>query len=64
MECAKILRKWGVKKFYCVAVHGIFVENALERLRKANINVVTANTIPNKVGKIDISQLISEALRN
>ena len=64
LECAKILRKWGVKKFYCVAVHGIFVENALERLRKANINVVTANTIPNKVGKIDISQLISEALRN
>jgi len=40
------------------------VENALERLRKANIKVVTTNTIPNKVDKIDISQLISEGLIN
>ena len=64
LECAKSLKKLGIKKFYCIAVHGIFVENALERLRKANIKVVTANTIPNKVAKIDVSQLISEALRN
>jgi|TARA_Y100000310_G_scaffold63439_1_gene58863 ribose-phosphate pyrophosphokinase len=64
LECTKILRKLGMKKFYCIAVHGIFVENALERLRKANIKVVTTNTIPNKVDKIDISQLISEGLIN
>ena len=54
----------GAKNFYCVAVHGIFVENALERLRKAKVKVVTTNTIPNKVAKIDVSQLISEALKN
>ena len=62
LEAAKNIRKLGAKKFICVAVHGIFVENALEKLRKANINVVTTNTIPNKVSKIDVSGLIGEAL--
>jgi phosphoribosylpyrophosphate synthetase len=40
------------------------VENALGKLRKANVRVVTTNTIPNKVDKIDVSGLISEALKN
>ena len=63
LESVKNLRKLGAKKFNCVAVHGILVENALEKLRKANIKVVTTNTIPNKVSKIDISGLIARALK-
>ena len=59
----KNLRKFGAKKFNCIAVHGIFVENALEKLRKADVNVVTTNTIPNKVAKIDVSGLIAGALK-
>jgi len=39
------------------------VENALEKLRKADVNVVTTNTIPNKVAKIDVSGLIAGALK-
>jgi len=64
LECANNLRKIGAKKFKCIAVHGIFVENALEKLSKANVKVVTTNTIPNKVAKIDVSQLIAESLKN
>ena len=63
LEAAKDIRRLGAKKFFCVAVHGIFVEKALERLRKANINVVTTNTIPNKVSKIDISWLVAQGLK-
>ncbi len=63
IEAAKNIRKLGAKKFFCVAVHGIFVEKALEKLRKANINVVTTNTIPNNVAKIDVSGLVAEALK-
>lgn len=62
LGAAKNIRKLGAKKFSCVAVHGIFVEDALEKLRKANINVVTTNTIPNKVAKIDVSVVVAEAL--
>jgi ribose-phosphate pyrophosphokinase len=63
LESVKNLRKLGAKKFNCIAVHGIFVENALGKLRKANVNVVSTNTIPNKVSKIDVSELIARALK-
>ena len=63
IEAAKNFRKMGVKKFNCVAVHGIFVEKAFEKLRKANVKVVTTNTIPNKVSKIDVSGLIVDSLK-
>jgi len=64
LECAKNLKKIGARKFTCVVVHGIFVENALEKLRKVKIKVVTTNTLPNKVAKIDISGLIADTLKN
>ncbi len=63
LDAAKDIRRLGAKKFFCVAVHGIFAEKALERLRKANINVATTNTIPNKAARIDVSGLVAEALR-
>lgn len=63
LEAVKNLKKLGAKKFNCIAVHGIFVENALEKLRKANVKVVTTNTIPNKVAKIDVSGLIVDSLK-
>ena len=63
IEAAKNFRKMGVKKFNCVAVHGIFVEKALERLKKNGINVITTNTIPSRVSKIDISDLITEGIK-
>ncbi len=63
LEAAKKLRALGAKKFYCIAVHGLFVENALEKLRKAKIKVITTNTIPNQVSKIDVSGGIADELR-
>ena len=63
LETAKILRKLGAKKIYCICVHGIFANNALEKLRKAGINVISTNTIPNKAAKIDVSGIIGEGLK-
>jgi len=63
LESAKALKKLGVKKFNCIVAHGVLVEKALEKLRKANVKVVTTNTIPNKAAKIDVSHLISQALK-
>jgi len=57
------LRKLGARKVTCFAVHGILVENALEKLRKAGATVITTNTIPNKVAKIDVSDIIVDSLR-
>ncbi|MBI3026611.1 ribose-phosphate diphosphokinase [Candidatus Woesearchaeota archaeon] len=61
-KTAEILRKLGAKKIYCICVHGIFVGNALDKLKKKKINVVSTNTIPSKVSKIDVSGVIAESL--
>lgn len=63
MEAAKILKKLGAKNVYCICVHGIFVNDALSKLRKAGIKVVSTNTIPNKAARIDVSGLIALALK-
>ena len=62
MEAIKAMRKLGARKVTCFAVHGILVENALEKLQRAGGTVITTNTIPNKVAKIDVSQLIADHL--
>ena len=62
VETAKLLRKSGAKSIYCVCVHGIFANGALSRLEKAGIKVVSTNTIPSEVAKIDVSGMISKNL--
>ncbi|MBI2541163.1 ribose-phosphate diphosphokinase [Candidatus Woesearchaeota archaeon] len=62
LETAKILRKLGAKKIHCICVHGIFVNDSLAKLRKAGIKVVSTNTIPSEVAKIDVSGVISRSL--
>jgi len=62
LEAIKAMKKLGAKKVTCFAVHGILVENALQKLRKAGAEVITTNTIPNKAAKIDVSEIISNAL--
>ena len=63
LETAKELRRLGAKKIYCICVHGIFVEDALKKLKKAGISVVSTNTIPSKASKIDVSGVVSENIK-
>ncbi|MBI2124583.1 ribose-phosphate diphosphokinase [Candidatus Pacearchaeota archaeon] len=62
IETAKLLRRLGAKNVCCICVHGLFVSNALERLRKNKIRIVSTNTIPNKAAGIDVSQVIVSSL--
>ena len=63
LEAIKDLRKIGAKNITCIAVHGLFVEEALQKLKDARVKVITTNTIPNKTSQIDISQLITSFLK-
>ena len=63
IEAAKSLRKLGAGKIKCVCVHGIFTENALKKLKKANIHTICTNTIPGSKSKIDVTDAIAERLR-
>ena len=63
LETIKLLRKLGAKKITCICIHGIFVENAFEKLKKAGVEVICSNTIPHESSKLDVSKLIVDALR-
>ena len=62
LETAKILKKLGANKIYCICVHGIFIKDALSKLKKQKIKIISTNTIPNKAAKIDVSGVIGESL--
>ena len=63
LETAKILKKLGARNIHCICVHGIFIDDALSKLKKAGINAVSTNTIPNPVAKIDVSRVIAEEFK-
>ena len=62
LETAKILKKLKARSVYCICVHGIFVGDSLNKLKKAGIKIISANTIPNKMAKIDVSEIIAKSL--
>ncbi|MBN1644948.1 ribose-phosphate diphosphokinase [Candidatus Woesearchaeota archaeon] len=63
IEVIKQARKKGAKTITCMAVHGIFAENAYNKMKKAGATrIITTNTIQNKTSKIDVSGVIAESL--
>jgi|TARA_Y100000034_G_scaffold109178_1_gene140178 ribose-phosphate pyrophosphokinase len=62
LETIKQVKKLKTRKIYCIAIHGIFAENSLKRLQK-HANIISTNTIPSRVSKIDISKDISKVLK-
>ncbi len=63
-EAAKDARKKGAKNIYAIGVHGLLVENAMEKLKKAGVTkVITTNCIEHPTNGIDITPLLVGALR-
>ena len=58
------MKKLKAEKITCIAVHGIFAENALNKIKKTGVNIITTNTIPSKTSRIDVSKVIADGLRN
>ncbi|MFH1133908.1 MAG: ribose-phosphate diphosphokinase [Nanoarchaeota archaeon] len=62
LEVIRQAKRQKAKRIVCLAVHGIFAENADEKLRRLGAVVVTTNTIPHQSNRIDVAPLIAEAL--
>ncbi len=61
IEVIKQAKRMKAKSITCMAVHGIFAENALAKLKKAGATrVITTNTVMNPTSKIDVSSVIAE----
>lgn len=63
VEALKSARKLCPSDVFCIAVHGVFAENALEKLKEHG-KVISTNTIPGESSKIDVSGTIAEAIKN
>ncbi len=64
IETVKEAKKHKAKNIYCIAVHGLNVENAYLKLKKLGVKkIIATNTIPGKDSLIDVSGLISESLK-
>lgn len=62
IQAVKVLGGAGFASPYCLAVHGVFAEDAYPRLLAAGVRrVVTCNTIPHPSNEIDVHDLLAEA---
>ena len=58
------LKEAGAKTVTVACTHGVFVNNALDRLEGSNLDgVYSANTLVSKVSKISVAKIIARALR-
>lgn len=56
LETIKNLKRLKPKKIICVGIHGIFINDSLNELKKY-AKIISTNTIPSKASKIDISDI-------
>jgi ribose-phosphate pyrophosphokinase len=62
-EAAKQAKKMGAKSVSAIGVHGLFIENGMQKLKKAGVSrIITTNCIEHKTNKIDVTPLILKEL--
>ncbi|MFC1659107.1 ribose-phosphate diphosphokinase [Pseudomonadota bacterium] len=58
------LHKAKMKDPICIGIHAVFAGDGYEALTKAKVKkIITSNTITHKTNEIDVSELISDALK-
>ncbi|NCC71684.1 ribose-phosphate diphosphokinase, partial [bacterium] len=62
IKAAATAKSNGAKTITAIGVHGLFVENAYEKMNRYFDNIYTVNTITHKTNKIDIIPTIVEEL--
>jgi ribose-phosphate pyrophosphokinase len=64
IEAVSLIIARGATTPVCIAVHGLFADNADEILRHAGAQVVTSNSIPHETNRIDLTDLIAVGIRD
>jgi ribose-phosphate pyrophosphokinase len=64
IEAVKTVRSRTGKAPYCLAIHGIFADDADRGLKRAGVrSVITCNTVPHPSNRIDVTPLLADAAR-
>jgi ribose-phosphate pyrophosphokinase len=62
IEAVRLLTSQGWRRPVCVAVHGLFSDDADVLLARAGASVVTTNSVPHPTNAIDIGMALADAI--
>ena len=62
IKAVENVKKGGAKKVICLATHGIFLNNSLEKLNSICDGIATTDSIPNPVATVPIKDIFAEFL--
>ena len=64
IKAAQFLKRQKCKRVFVACTHGLFVDNAEKRIKKAGVaRIISTNTIPGNTSKVDVSRVIADSIR-
>jgi ribose-phosphate pyrophosphokinase len=64
VKATKFLKKQKCKRIFVACTHALLVNDAAKDIKNAGVSqIISTNTIPGESSKVDISKVISDALR-
>jgi len=65
LKAIQFFKKENFRKMYVVCTHPVFVGDAEKKIKKAGVTkIIGTNSIEGKFAKIDLSDIISKAIRD
>ena len=63
IKATQFLKKQKCKRIYVACTHALLINDAEKKIKKAGVtNIISTNTIPGKISKVDISKTIAKAI--
>lgn len=64
VKACEVLKVNRAAKVYAMCTHALLIGNASQRIKKAGVEeIISTNSIPGKCGKVDLSPILSPAIR-
>ena len=64
IKATQFLKKQKCKRVFVACTHALLVNNATKKIKNAGVSqIISTNTIPGESAKVDVSRVISDALR-
>ena len=64
VKATKFLKKQKCRRVFVACTHGLLVNEAAKKIKKAGVSqIISTNTIPGESAKVDVSKVISDALK-
>ena len=64
IKAAQFLKKQKCKRVFVACTHGLLVEGAEKKIRKAGVSrIISTNTIPGNTSKVDVSDILAKSVQ-